>query len=398
MQSPPTPNLDVPARGTLEAWIAEVRERPAPTTTLYLDVHAGEDPRAPAQRADAALRTTDLTREDRDAVLRHLREVLRGTSEGHLAYAIGPGAASGDADPAWAFVRVAPPLPGGAREVAVAQGRPWTAPIELLLATRAPVVATYADAHRARLFVADLGEVVEAASYVHALDPTGWRRFAEHATGMPGRPARGGSGQDAFEARTAAWTADFVRDVVAQVDAALATRSGARLALLGDAPRVAQVEEALPPQARRAVLLRGSAPADPDAPPGAWEAPLLARIDDARRREDDALVQRLSADGVAGLAPVLHALVDQDLAVVAVPAHVDVDVVHCLEDGWIAEDEAAARRVCPDGPIEWAPLKTFLLDAAKRGRADVHVVDGEAGRRLAETLGAVAGLPRSHAG
>ena len=399
MQSPPTPTLDVPIRSTLEAWLDDVRARPTPTVTLYLDVHAGEDPRAPAQRADAALRATDLVREEREAVLRHLNEVLRDASEGHLAYATGPGsAASGDADPAWAFVRAAPPLPGGAVEAAVRHGRPWTAPIELLLATQAPVVATYADAKRARLFVADLGEVVEAASYVHALDPTGWRRYAEHATGMPGRPARGGSGSDAFAARTAAWTADFVRDVVAQVDAALRTRPGARLALVGDAPRVAQLEEALPPQARRAVLLRGTAPADPDLPPSAWEAPLLARIADARRREDDALVQRLAADGVVGVGPVLHALVDQELAVVAVPAHVDVDVVHCLDDGWLAEDELAARRVCPDGPVEWAPLKTFLLDAAKRGRADVRVVGGDAGRRLADVAGAVAGLPRSHAG
>ena len=108
MQSPPTPTLDVPIRSTLEAWLDDVRARPAPTVTLYLDVHAGEDPRAPAQRADAALRTTDLAREEREAVLRHLNEVLRDASEGHLAYVTGPGsAASGDADPAWAFVRAA---------------------------------------------------------------------------------------------------------------------------------------------------------------------------------------------------------------------------------------------------------------------------------------------------
>ncbi len=381
----------LPVRRELEDLVDRLRETPAPLASLYLDVHAGTDPNAPAQRADAALRELPLERDVRERLERRVQEVLRDVQEGTLAYFA---AADPDAFEAFRLLRVAPPLPGGAREAAARWGDAWIAPLELLMASEAPVVAVFADERRARLFVQDLGEAEEASSFVRALDPSAWRRYSEHATGMPGTPARGGSGRDDFESRKEAWTARFVSDVAEQIGAAVAAREGARLVLLGESRRVRQLEEALPEPLKERLLASGPAPADPDLGPARWSDPLAAFVRDALHEEDEARLERLAAEGVTGTGPTLAALQRGELSLVAVPAAVDVDVVRCLEADWLAESEDAARRVCPEGAIERAPLKEHLLGAVKRGRARLRVMRGPDAERLLERIGPLAGLPR----
>lgn len=387
-----TPETTVlPARREVEDLVARVREADQPVVSLYLDVHAGTDPAAPAQRADAALRTLPLERATRERLERRIHEVLRDVGEGTLAYVAA-------ADPSELeeirLLRVAPPIPGGAKEAAVRWGDAWTAPLQLLLASEAPIVAAFADERRARVFVLDLGEVSEAAAYVRALDPTGWRRYAEHSTGMPGTPARGGSGQDAFEDRKDAWTSRFVDDVAEQLSSAVAAREGARLVLLGESRRVRQLEEALSEPMKKVLLATGPAPADPDLGTTRWAEPLAEFVRDALHDEDERLLDRLAEQGVTGTGPTLDALQKGELALVAVPADVDVEIVRCLEADWLAEDDHAAGLVCPDGPIERAPLKDHLLTAAKRGRARLRVLRGPDAESLTERIGPLAGLPR----
>ncbi len=381
----------LPVRRELEELLDRLESQDAPLLSLYLDVHAGTDPNAPAQRADAVLRELSLDRSVRERLERHIETTLRDVGEGTLALF-----ASEDPD---AFtvhrqVRVAPPLPGGARQAAARWGEPWIAPLELLLAAEQPVVAVFADERRARLFVQDLGEVIEAAAYVRAMDPSDWRQYAEHETGMPGQPARGGSGMDDFDDRKEEWTAKFVRHVASQIEIAVGARDGARLVLLGEKRRVNQLEDALSEPMKRTLLATGPAPVDPDLGPARWREPLADVVRGALHDEDEERLARLERDGVTGVGPTLDALQRAELELVAVPADVDVDVVHCLGTDWIAENEEAARRVCPDGPIERAPLKRFLTPIARSGRARIRILRGVDADALLERIGPMAGLPR----
>jgi hypothetical protein len=380
-----------PVRRELEDLLTRLRAAPEPVLSLYLDVHAGTDPNAPAQRADAALRELPLDRDGRERFERRIVETLRDVGEGTLAFF----SAEDPADlEAYRLLRVAPPLPGGAREAVARWGAPWITPIELLLASEAPVVAVFTDERRARLFVQDLGEAEEASDYVRALDPSGWRRYSEHATGMPGTPARGGSGQDDFEDRKEAWTSRFVADVAGQAESAVAAREGARLVLLGETRRVNQLEGELSEPLKRALLATGPAPADPDLGPERWSGPLAEFVRSALHDEDEERLARLADGGVTGTGPTLWALQRGELAMVAVPADVDVDVVRCLNADWLAQDEDGLRDVCPDGPIARGPLKEHLLAAVKRGRARLRVLRGPDADRMVERVGPLAGLPR----
>lgn len=381
----------LPVRRELEELLGRLERHETPLASLYLDVHADTDPNAPAQRADAALRELSLDRSVRERLERHVETLLRDVGEGTLALFVGE---DPDEFSAHRLLRVAPPLPGGARQAVAQWGEPWLAPLELLLASEPPVVAVFADERRARLFVQDVGEVIEAAAYVRAMDPSDWRRYAEHETGMPGQTARGGSGMDDFEDRKEEWTAKFVRHVASQIEIAVGARDGARLVLLGESRRVSQLEDALSEPMKKTLLTTGPAPVDPDLGPARWREPLADVVRDALHEEDEARLERLERDGVTGVGPTLDALQRGELELVAAPADVDVDVVHCLGTDWIAEDEEAARRVCPDGPIERTPLKRFLGPVARSGRARIRILRGVDADALLERIGPIAGLPR----
>lgn len=375
--------------------IQDLRDRLAasegPVLSLYLDVHADTDPNAPAQRADAALRELPLERSVRERLERQIQNTLRDVGEGTLAYFAD---ASEDGLEEAHLLRVTPPLPGGRREAAALWGEPWLAPLDLLLEGEVPVVAAFADERRARIFVQDLGVATEASAFVRALDPSAWGRKAEHSTGMPGRPARGGSGKDDFEARKEAWTARFVEEVAKEIETAIAAHERARLVLLGEPKRVSQLEDELSKPVQERLLAKGPAPADPDLGPQRWSDPLASFVREKLHDEDEARLEQLARDGVTGVGATLDLLQRGELGFVAVHADVDVDVVRCLDSDWLAEDEERARLVCPDGPIAREPLKNRLLDAVRRGRAQLRVLRGPDADALLERAGPIAGLPR----
>jgi hypothetical protein len=387
----PAANATHPARREIQ----DLRDRLAaidrPVLSLYLDVHADTDPNAPAQRADAALRELPLDRDVRERLERRVQTALREVGEGTLLYVAD---AEADGLQEAQLLRVAPPLPGGRHEAAARWGAPWLAPLDLLLAAEAPVVAAFADERRARVFVQDLGVVTEASAFVRSLDPSAWGRKAEHATGMPGRPARGGSGKDDFEARKEAWTARFVDEVAGELEAAVAAHERTRLVLLGEPKRVAQLEEALSKPVQERLLAKGPAPVDPDLGPARWSDPLATFVREKLHDEDEERLERLARDGVTGLGATLDPLQRGQLELVAVHADVDVDVVRCQDSGWLAEDEDHVRLVCPDGPIVREPLKEHLLEAVQRGRAQLRVLRGPDADALLERVGPIAGLPR----
>jgi|GEM_PF-1616842 len=385
------PDIEGTARTRIQGLLRTLQHRDDPFVTLLLETRIGNDAGGPFQRAEASLRGLSLDRALREELERKLQTTLREAHEGYLAWF-----ASTEQDETFAVpLRTAPAIPGGRQEAVARLGAPWLTPLSLLLAAEPPVVAVFADERRARVFVHDLGEVHEVASYVRALDPTGWRQYAEHSTGMPGRPARGGTGRDDFEKRTEVWSDRFLKGVINQVEIAIRQDGQSQLALFGDAQRVVRLEAALPQHLHRHVLLRGPMPADPDLGVEQLEPALRERIAEARIAEEDRLVDRTLREGIHGVGPVLHGLIDGEVSEVVLPADVDIDIVHCLGTDWIAEDEDAARRVCPESPIEWAPLKSFIEVTAKKGAARIRLVHGAAADELLAHVGPVAGIRRS---
>ena len=380
-----------PARRDLLDLLKRLDAHEGALATLILDVHSENDPNAPAQRADAALRELSLERDVRERLERQVHERLRSAGEGVLVLYLDPDREEPVGE---RLLRVAPPLPGGASQAAAWWGPPVTSPVQLLLASRSPLVAAFVDERRARLFVVDLGEAVEAAAYVRALDTEGWRRFGEHSTGMPGRPARGGAGMDDFEARKDVWTARFVSELAERLQIAIGTDPNARLALIGETRRTKQLEEALSAPARERILMRAPAPADPDLPTPKWAGPLTDLVSGARRDEDRTLLDRLEQEGVSGPGPTLEALQEGRLRTLVAPVEDDLEIVRCLDAGWIAPDEASARAVCPDGPIERAWLRDRLYPLLQAGRTELRLLRGETGREATRRFGPVAGLPR----
>lgn len=364
--------------------------------SLYLDVHADTDPNAPGQRADAALRELSLAREDRERLEERILLALRDVGEGHLALfsAVDP-----DELFDYRLLRVAPPLPGGRKEALARVGAPLTSPLRLLLSSERPAVVTYVDERRARIFEVDVGDVTETASSVRVLNSDEWRDYSHKSTGDPGligRPGvgRAGSGRDEFEARVEAWTTRFTKALAERLADEVAARDGAQLVLLGEPGRAEQLGDALPIHLKESHVRGGGAVADPDQPLGIWARPLFERVTELRVEGEEPIMGLIADRAFETLDETLDALQKGLLAKVAVPVDFDVEVMHCLENGWIAEHEEGLREVCGDGPIERTFLKERLAEVAKGVGTEVVLLRGPAGERVQNEFGGAAGLPR----
>ena len=390
----------LPFRDDVRSLVGRVEAHGGPIVSLYLDVHADTDPKAPQQRADAALRELGLSREDREAIEQRLERAFQEVGEGYWAVFSAP---NPDDLFEHRLLRTAPPLPGGRQEYLSRLGDPLTAPLHLLLAADPPAIVTYVDERRARIFVVDLGDVRETASSVRAMNTEEWRNYTHKGTGDPGQIAssgvgRAGSGRDQFEARAEAWTERFTKALAERLADEVASRDGAQLVLLGEPGRAEQVHESLPIHLKDNLLTGGPAVADPEEPATQWARPLAKRVAEVRMEKEGELLDRLDAEGLDSLAETLDALQKGGLGRVAVPVDYDVEVVRCLDNDWLAVTEDALREVCGDGPIERTSLKEHLVHAARTGGADIVLVRGPEGEGMEERFGGLAGLPRRQGG
>lgn len=380
-------------RDDVKAFLARAKEFDGPVLSLYVDAHAEDDPKAPAQRVDAALRELPLDRAVRERLEARIQEDLRELSEAYLVLF-----AAEDPEELFDYrlLRLPPPLPGGDRDALARFGEALTAPVELLLASVEPVIVTYVDERRARIFVVDVGDVQETASSVRALNDEEWRDYqhqssrAVQTSGTGG----GGAGRDLYEARVEAWTARFTKALGERLGDEVARREGARLAILGETGRAEQVHEALPQHLKNVLALGGSAPADPDQPLTIWARPLAKRVSELLLEEEGEHLRHFEEVGTSTLAETLDNVQKGLLDRVAAPVHTDVEVLRCLENGWLATSEEDLREVCGDGPIERVWLKDHLLEAVRKGGSRPILLRGEAGERLDENFGGLAGVPR----
>lgn len=394
MQVPATEVL--PFRDGVRAMLDRVEAHGGPIVSLYLDVHADTDPNAPPQRTDAALRQLALDRRDRERLEDAILEAMKDVGEGYfvLFSALDP-----DELFEHRLLRVAPPLPGGEQEALARLGRPLTAPLRLLLASEPAAVIAYVDERRARIFELDVGDVREISSSVRALNSEEWRNYRHKSTGDPGqigRPGMGraGSGRDEFEARVDAWTTRFTKALADRLADEVGRREDAQLVLLGEPGRTEQVQEALPAHLKETHLSGGAAVADPDQAVGIWARPLHQRVAELRVQQEEPLMAELENRSFETLGETLDALQKGLLERVAVPVDFDVEVIHCLENGWIAETEEQLREICEDGPIERLSLKERLAEAARQVGAEVTLLRGPGAEKIQNDYGGIAGLPR----
>ena len=381
-------------RDDVKAFLDRAKNFDGPVVSLYVDAHAEDDPKAPAQRVDAALRELPLERRDRERLEDRIQEELREQSEAHVVLF-----AAEDPEELFEFrtFRLPPPLPGGRKDALSRHGEALTAPVELLLDSIEPVIVTYVDERRARIFVVDVGDVQETASSVRALNEEEWRNYQQKpTTGDPtSASGRAGSGKDEFDARAEAWTVRFTKALGERLADEVARRDGARLAILGETRRAEQVHEALPQHLKDTLAIGGPAPADPDQPVTIWARPLADRVSELLLQEEEEHLRRFEDVGTSTLAETLDNAQKGLLDRVAAPVDTDVEVLRCLENGWLAVRAEDLRDICGAGPTERVWLKEHLLEAVQKGGARLILLRGEeAGERVSENFGGLAGVPR----
>lgn len=373
----------------------EVAARPGPVVSLYLDVNPArlENARkAYALRARAAMdelgvpkrasrRLAERVRQDLGIPDARTLVVFAGTDlGGHFeSYAL----------------KSELPLVAAAGGALARWGEPYVAPLLLALQQSQRYLALLLASDRVRLFELYLEEVVEKDAFVQPLDASDWRPLREHATGMPGVPARGGSGKDLFDKRVADWRRRFHQDVARRLDGVLGTLGGeARLILMGQPPEIAAFEPLLPAALQALVVERLAAPGNPAAPATELEPLLTAAATRIERAAGSDLLDRIREAGVWGTGPTLEAVEDGRVHVLAVPWHMDAAVFRCRQSGRVTATRDAAERLCPgDAPEQVALADVLPTLAARHGMKLVVLLDDNEARLLRDFDG-LAGLTR----
>lgn len=374
---------------------ATIATHPSPILSLYLNVNPSRPEnarKAYALRARAAMdalgvpkrasrRLAQRVSQDRGIPAARTLVVFAGTGKSDFfeSYALRPEL----------------PLVEAGGGVVARWGEPYLAPLLLAAEESQRYLTLLLASHRVRIFQVVQDEAAELDAFVQPLDASDWRPLREHATGMPGVPARGGSGKDLFEKRVADWHRRFHNDVARHLEEVLAGLGGeTRLILMGQPQEIAPFETALPPALQALVVERLPAPPNPDAPVSELEPQLAAatlRIETAAGSD---LLDRIREGGVWGFGPTLEAVEEGRVRVLAVPWHMDARVFRCRNSGRITATTDAAEQLCPgDAPDETA-LADVLPTLTSRHAIKLAVLHGDNETRLTRDFDGLAGLTR----
>lgn len=378
--------------------IRSLRDRLAPygdqVVSLYLDVNPASPDnlrKAWALRARAALEALALPKE----ASRHIAERLRldvGMPDAKTLVVF----THAQDDDLYETVELDETLPSvGAQGGAVARwGRPFLAPLELAALRRRPSMALLLGKEHIRRFVLHHDALQELAVAIQPRDEAGWRELTEGSTGMPGVPARGGSGKDLYERRVADWESRFRKEVAAGTPAWMREHGAVRLLLVGRDPDVAAFEAELDDATKARVGARIPPPANPDAPASALAPDLLAAVAATEDAEAMALLDQALERGVWGLDPTLRAVDEGRVHTLIVPDVPDRSVFRCTGSGRLAASRDAATGACPGEEVEEVPLADVLPVLAERHGLALAFARGAADARLAHDADGLAGLLR----
>lgn len=378
--------------------IRSLRERLAPygdqVVSLYLDVNpASQDNarKAWSLRARAALEALALPKEASRRIAERLRlEVGMPDAKTLVVFTHAEDESlyeSFEVEEALAPVEAA----GGAL---ARWGEPFLAPLELTALRRRPSIALLLGKDRIRRFLVHRSAVEELPVAIQPRDESAWREMTEASVGMPGVVARGGSGKDLYERRTADWESRLRKVVAAGLSEALAEHDAVRIVLVGREPDVAAFEADLDDRFRSRVGARIPLPPDPDAPATALADALLGAVARAEEDEVEALLDHARERGVWGSDTTLRAVDEGRVRTLIVPDVPYQPVFRCAGSGRVMASREAAVAECPEERIDEVPLADTLPELAVRHGLEIAFARGSADDRLMTTCEGLAGLLR----
>lgn len=379
----------------IRALQTEVAPRPSPVLSLYLDVNPSRPEnarKAYALRARAAMERLGLPK-------RYTRELVARLKQDHgMPDARTLVVFAGDEPDAFFetyAIRPEIPLVEAGEGVVARWGEPYVAPLLLAVEEHQRYLVLLLGADRVRSFELYLDEIEELDAFVQPLDASSWRPLREHSTGMPGVPARGGSGKDLFDKRVADWRRRFHLEVSRRLDRTLETLGGdPRLILMGLEPEIGAFEAVLPAALQARVAGRLPAPPNPDAPASELETPIREEVERIEHAAGASLLDRIQERGVWGFGPTLEAVEDGRVYILAVPWHMRATVYHCRGSGRVMASRSEAAGLCPDEALHELPFADLLPTLTARHGMQLAVMRGDNEGRLAETFDGLAGLTR----
>jgi len=374
---------------------ADIAAHPAPVLSLYLDVNPARPENARKAYALRARAEMDKLGVPKRAS-RRLAEQIRqdhGIPEARTLVVFAGLGERGFFE-SHAF-RPELPLVEAGGGVLARWGEPYLAPLELALTEGQRYLAVLLASDRVRVFEIFLEEVEELDASVLPLDATDWRPLRENATGMPGVPARGGSGKDLYEKRVADWRRRFHQDVARRLDGLLAgLGDDARLILMGQSQEIAAFEASLTPAQQALVVDRLASTANPDAPASELAPLVAAAATGIEAATGSTLLDRIREAGVWGFGPTLEAAGDGRVHVLAVPWHMAAGVYRCRNSGRVTATRDAAERLCPGDVPEAMPIADVLPRLCERHAVKLAVMRGDNEARLMREFDGLAGLTR----
>ncbi len=374
---------------------ARVATHPPPVLSLYLDVNPARPEnarKAYALRARVEMERLGLPKRASRRLTERLRQA-QGMPDARTLVVF----ADADAGTLFESYALRPDLPlvaaGGG--VVARWGPPYVAPLLLAVQEGRHYLALLLTSGRVRLFELYLEETVELDAFVLPLDLSGWRPLREHATGMPGVPARGGSGKDLFEKRVADWRRRFHLDVARRLDGVLTALGGdAQVILMGQQAELGAFEPLLPPALQALVVARLPPPANPDAPASALDPLFNAAVARIEERAGEDLLDRIQEGGIWGFGPTLEAVEEGRVHVLAVPWRMAATVYLCHDSLRVSTTADGAARLCPDDRVEPVPLADVLPTLSSRHALRLAVMHGANEQRLLQDFDGLAGLTR----
>ena len=379
----------------IHALQTQVATHPAPVLSLYLNVNPARPEnarKAYALRARAAMERLGVDKHTARQIVTRLRQD-HGMPDARTLVVF-----AGD-EPRAFFesyaIRPEIALVEAGDGVVARWGEPYVAPLLLTVQEHRRYLVVLLASDHVRLFELYLDEVAELDGLVQPLDDSGWRPMREHATGMPGVPARGGSGKDLYDKRVADWRRRFHLDVVRHLDRTLDALGGdPRLLLMGQGPEVSAFEGVLPPTLQARVVDRLAAPPNADAPASELEPLFFAALQTVEQGAERALLERIQEKGVWGFGSTLEAVREGRIHLLAVPWRMRATVFHVGGGESVAPSRAEAARHAPDQPVLETPLADVLPALLARHNMQLAVMHGDNEARLFESFDGLAGLAR----
>ncbi|MEJ2357123.1 MAG: VLRF1 family aeRF1-type release factor [Deinococcales bacterium] len=379
----------------IRALQTEVAPRPSPVLSLYLDVNPARPEnarKAYALRARAAMERLGLPKGYTRELVARLRQD-HGMPDARTLVVF----AGDEPDAFFETYAIRPeiPLVEAGEGVIARWGEPYVAPLLLAVQEHRRYLVLLLGSGHVRLFELYLDEIEELDAFVQPLDSSDWRPMREHSTGMPGVPARGGSGKDLFDKRVADWRRRFHLDVAHRLNRTLETLGAdVQLILMGLEPEVGAFEAVLPAALQARVVERLPAPANADAPASELESLFTDAVRRVEEAAGAALLDRIQERGVWGFAPTLQAVDEGRVYQLAVPWRMRATVVRCERSGRVVASRAEARNLCPDEALSEVPLADILPALTASQGMQLAVMRGDNESRLLQDYEGLAGLTR----